>query len=398
MSVFTADEFYARLHRVMSLLDEDNIKILQTMKECGPRNLRSVARKARLSYSTVYNRVSKLQTLSALRTWAQPSYSRIGLARAMVLAEALPGKESLARDSLGVPGYWLRIIRSTGKPNGYYSLHAIPIANQQHFQQYLDQLLTRGLIKDYEIFWLEDSFSPLPDFAYYDREQRTWRFEWKEWIRLIESGKASETKKTLPVPSRSYDKKDLIILKELMKDARVTLADLAKMLGMTLPATKYRFDRLIEEGYVTDYVVNVLPFIPEVSELCEVRLDFMERNFMKSAEEVLSKTPFVIGITPIRDLNSITVRIYILRQETNNLLDFLSSLTRDGILTAYSYLQLDPSTQQSQGFGYKAYEDGSGWHYDNREYLEAVTRLVSNWSKNKAEQTAAQVAVPLPLQ
>jgi DNA-binding Lrp family transcriptional regulator len=398
MSVFTADEFYARLHRVMSLLDEDNIKILQTMKECGPRNLRSIARRSKLSYSTVYNRVSKLQTLSALRTWAHPSYSRIGLVRAMVLAEALPGKESLARNSLSIPGYWLRIIRSTGKPNGYYSLHAIPASNQQHFQQYLDQLVTRRLINDYEMFWLEDSFSPLPNFEYYDCKERNWRFEWKEWLKLIGSSRANETKKASQVPRRSYDKKDLIILKELAKDARVTLADLARLLGMTLPATKYRFDRLIEEGYVEDYVINVLPFMPEVSELCEVRLDFAESSFMKNSQEVLSTTPFVICVTPIRDLNSITIRVYIPRQEMNNLLGFLSTLTKNGILTAYSYLQLDPSTQQGQTFAYKLYEDGSGWHYDNREYLEAVSGLVSNWSQNRAEQVTGQVALPLPFQ
>ncbi len=316
----------------------------------------------------------------------------------MVLVEAIPGKESLARDSLSIPGYWLRIIRSTGKPNGYYSLHAVPATNQQHFQQYLDQLVTRGLIDDYEIFWLEDSYSPLPNFEYYDPKQRNWRFEWKEWIRLIEAGQASEPKKTSPVPSRSFDKKDLIILMELARDARVTLADIAKELGMTLPATKYRFDRLMDEGYVGDYVINVLPFMPEVSELCEVRLDFTQGIFMKSAREVLSKTPFVIGITPIRDLNSITVRIYILRQQMNNLLSFLSSLTRNGVLTAYSYLQLDPSTQQGQTFAFKRYEDGSGWRYDNREYLEAVSVLVSNWSKNRTEHVTGEVAIPQPLQ
>ena len=398
MSVFTAKDFYARLHRVMSLLDEDNIKILQTMKECGPRNLRSIARRSQLSYSTVYNRVDKLQTLSALRTWANPSYSRIGLVRAMVLAESLPGKESLARDALGIPGYWLRIIRSTGKPNGYYSLHAIPASNQQHFQQYLDQLVTRGLIKHYEIFWLEESFYPLPNFEYYDPKEKNWRFEWKDWLKLIGSGRAKETKENSFVPSRSYDKKDLIILKELVKDARVTLADLAKLLGMTLPATKYRFDRLIEEGYVEDYVITVLPFMPEVSDLYEIRLDFAERKSMKNSQEVLCRTPFVISITAIRDLNSITVRVYIPRQEMNNLLGFLSSLTREGVLTAYSYLQLDPSTQQTETFAYKLYEDRSGWHYDNREYLEAVSELVSNWSKNKSEKAPPEVALPLPSQ
>jgi DNA-binding Lrp family transcriptional regulator len=396
--VFVPNDFYARLHRIMSLLDVENIRILQTMKESGPRNLRNIARRCKLPYSTVYSRISKLQSLSAVRTWAHPSYSRIGLVRAMVLAEGFPGKEFLARDSLSIPDYWLRIIRSTGQPLRYYSLHAIPVSNKQDFQYYLDQLVTRGVIRDYEIFWLEDSFSPLPNFEYYDPKERMWRFEWKDWLRSIKSDKAREAKRSYPVPRRSFDKKDLIILKELAKDARVTLADLARMLSMTLPATKYRFDRLVKEGYVGDYVINILPFSPEISELCEVRLDFANASFMKASQATLSKTPFVISLTPIKDLNSITVRIYIPRQETNNLLAFLSALTRDGILTAYSYLQLDPSTQQGQTFAYKLYDDVSGWHYDNREYLQAVSGIVSNWLKRETEQVSTEAALMLPSQ
>jgi DNA-binding Lrp family transcriptional regulator len=382
----------------MSLLDAENIRILQTMKECGPRNLRSIARKCKLPYSTVYSRISKLQSLSAVRTWAHPSYSRIGLVRAMVLAEAFPGKEFLARDSLSIPGYWLRIIRSTAQPLEYYSLHAIPLSNKQDFQHYLDQLVTRGLIRDYEIFWLEDSFSPLPNFEYYDPKARTWRFEWTDWLRSIKADKDREPKRSYSVPRRSFDKKDLIILKELAKDARVTLADLARMLSITLPATKYRFDRLVAEGYVGDYVINILPFSPEVSELCEVRLDFANASLMKSSQATLSKTPFVISVTPIKDLNSVTLRIYIPRQEMNNLLAFLSALTRDGILTAYSYLQLDPSTQQGQTFSYKDYDDVTGWHYDNREYLQAVSGIASNWLKRQTDKVSTEIALTLPYQ
>jgi DNA-binding Lrp family transcriptional regulator len=398
LSVFVPSDFYARLHRVMSLLDAENIRILQTMKECGPRNLRSIARKCKLPYSTVYSRISKLQSLSAVRTWAHPSYSRIGLVRAMVLAEAFPGKEFLARDSLSIPGYWLRIIRSTAQPLEYYSLHAIPLSNKQDFQHYLDQLVTRGLIRDYEIFWLEDSFSPLPNFEYYDPKARTWRFEWTDWLRSIKADKDREPKRSYSVPRRSFDKKDLIILKELAKDARVTLADLARMLSITLPATKYRFDRLVAEGYVGDYVINILPFSPEVSELCEVRLDFANAGLMKSSQATLSKTPFVISVTPIKDLNSVTLRIYIPRQEMNNLLAFLSALTRDGILTAYSYLQLDPSTQQGQTFSYKDYDDVTGWHYDNREYLQAVSGIASNWMKRQTDKVSTEIPLTLPYQ
>ncbi len=370
----------------MSLLDEENIKILETMKQYGPRNLQQIARKSKLPYTTVYGRVAKLQSLNALRSYIHPSFSKIGLVRAVVLARPFPGKELLVRDALKVPGYWLRIIRCTGEPNGYYSLHAIPASNQQDFRLYLDQLVTRSVIKDYQLFWLGESYAPLANFEYYDPKERSWRFEWKEWSRAIQSGRGADGKKSSSAAGSGFDKKDLIILKELSLDGRVTLAALSKLLGMTLPATKYRFDRLVEEGYVADYVISVLPFVPEVSDLCELRLDFTTESFMKTAEKVLSRTPFVLNITPIIGLHSLTVRIYLPRQEMTNLMTFLSSLAREEVLAGYSYIQLDPATQLTQTFSYKTYADGTGWHYDNREYLQSVASLVSKWSKLEAEQ------------
>src|SRR6266516_6780076 len=109
LSVFSTSDWYARWHRVMSLLDEENIKILETMKQYGPRNLQQIARKSKLPYTTVYGRVGKLQSLSALTNVVHPSYAKIGLSRAVVLARPFPGRELLVKDALKVPGYWLKI-------------------------------------------------------------------------------------------------------------------------------------------------------------------------------------------------------------------------------------------------------------------------------------------------
>jgi DNA-binding Lrp family transcriptional regulator len=388
MSVFSADEWYARLHRVMALLDEENIRILETMKQFGPRNLQQISRKSKLPYTTVYGRVAKLQSLSALSTYIHPSYSKIGLIRAIVLARPFPGKELLVRDALKIPGYWLRIIRCTGEPNGYYSQHAIPISRQQDFRLFLDQLVSRAVIKDYQLFWIGDSHAILPNFEYYDPKEKSWRFEWQEWAHAMKSGRGYDGKKTAPITDDGFDYKDLIILKELAKDARVTLADLSKLLSMTLPATKYRFDRLVNQGFINDYAISMLPFIPEVSDLCELRLDFPNEALLKNGERVLSKTPFVLTITPMLGLNSLAVRIFLPRQQMTHLLSFLSSLARDEVLAGYSYVQLDPATHIDQTFSYKTYSDESGWKYDNREYLQAVTGLLSKWSKFEEEQSA----------
>lgn len=385
MSVFSPNEYFARLHRVMSLLDDENIKILQTMKEYGPRNLRQVAEKSGISYSTVYGRVSKLQNLSAVGTWIHPNYRKIGLARAMVLAKLRPGKESLAKDALKIPGYWLKIFQCTGEPNGYYTLHGIPSDEKHDFHQYLEHLVALEILQDFQIAWLGESFSPLPNFDYYDLKERSWRFEWKDWLNSIKSGKTPDAKGPRPSKDSGFDKKDLIILKEMAKDARVTLADLSKILKMTLPAAKYRYDRLIEEGYVADFVISVLPFIPESSDLCDVRLDFKSDDMQRNAVEILSKTPFSVTITPFEGRPSLAVRTYLPRSQMSNLRGLLASLAKDGILSGYSYLTLDQSTQENQTFAFKYYSDELGWQYDNKEYSQRAEELAAGQWKRQAE-------------
>lgn len=375
------------------MLDEENIKIIRTMKEQGPRNLQKISRASKIPYTTVYSRVTKLESAGLFNTYVHPNYSRIGLSQAMVLVTPFPGRELLAKESIRIPGYWLKIARCIGECNGYYALVAVPSSNTRDYEQYLDQLVARGLIKNSRVTWLGESISPIPNFAYYDFVKKTWSFDWKRWLGLFKH--RDKVSARTPKPTNSnFDKRDLVILKELTKDARTTLVTLAKMLAISLPAAKYRFEGLLKKGAIKDYVINVLPFAYDVSDLSEVRLDFKDETSLRNGQKALSELPFILTISPLKGLNSTNVRVYIPRVELNNLMTFLSLLVKDNILTSYSYLQLDPMTLMTSSFGYRDYNDETGWFYDNRKYLVAVDNLLSNWPRREAEATTPP-AIPV---
>lgn len=399
MSTISPDDYFDGVHRIVSLLDEENIKILRTMKEHGPRNLLEIARKAKLPYTTVYNRVTKLEAQGVLKTWIYPNYPKIGLARAAVLATPHPGKEIFTREALKVPGFWLKISRCLGDTNGYYSQHAIPNANRHEFELYLEQLLERGLVKNYRIYWLGDAGFPLTNFDYYKAKDHSWKFDWKGWVSLLSVSRVkTETNKHSQPQPEPFDRRDLVILKELSKDARTTLADLSKLLGLTLPATKYRFDKLVDRKLIQEYVIDLLPFAPQISELSDVRLDFKSETAMRAVENSLPDLPIVQSFSLITGLNSMTVRLYLPRVEVSNLLAFLSLLVSKGTLTNYSYLILDPMAMEAQTIAYKNYNDDSGWNYNSKEYLKTVDELMPKWNKTDIEptfQTAPQVSTQL---
>lgn len=56
---------------------------------------------------------------------------------------------------------------------------------------------------------------------------------------------------------KPLDKKDLIILSELLGDGRKSYSDLAKEVKLTIPATKSRVERLVEKGIINFFSVNL---------------------------------------------------------------------------------------------------------------------------------------------
>lgn len=382
MSLVPATEHFERIHRIISVLDEENLKIINTMRKYGPRNLQQISRKSGVPYPTVYTRVNRLANQRLLSTYAYPNFSRIGLARAMVLLTPTPGRELLAREALKIPGYWLSIIRCSGECNGHYSIHSVPIDNRQDFEQYLDQIISAGLATSYRIFWLGE-FNAVASFDYFDLKKRVWKFPWTSWLKLLLDERKREKPEEQDSRKGDFDKNDLLILKELRKDARKKLSEFARLIGVTLPAAKYRFDNIVRKGLIKDYVIDVLPYAPEISELLEVRLDFKSESLLAAKERTLHGLPFVISYSKIRGANSITVRVYVPRSELNNLLTLLSALVRHNILDRFSYITLDPMTIENQTFSYEYYDDESGWAYDNRQHMDSLRRLVSSFDKEE---------------
>jgi DNA-binding Lrp family transcriptional regulator len=395
LSQIAPEEYLEKINRFVSFLDPANVKIVTAMRKHGLRNLQLIANKTNIPRPTVHARVSKLEKEGLLRTWIHPNYAKLGLVRAMVLLTTKPGMELLAPEALRVPGYWLRLIRCMGECNGYYSTHAIPFEKRWDFEQYLEKIVASGIASEYRLLWLGEAKSPLPDFSYYDAKKKTWTFDWPKWLEALAAKPSHTQRKDSSVPG-TFDKKDLIILKELVKDGRTKLTQLATLLDMTVPAVKYRFDNLARSGFIREYVIDMLPFAPEISDLYELVLDFKSSEGLFHGEKVLSSLPMVMTLSRVEGTNSIAVRVYLPRTQMNNLLTMLSALSRTGVLSGFTYVLLDPMTIMTQTFSYKTYEDATGWHYDNMEYFERLRKMSSAFDKQDGMQVTFQnTSVPI---
>src|SRR3989442_554512 len=235
LSQIAPQEYLERINRFVSFLDPGNVKIATAMKKYGLRILQLIADKTRIPRPTVHARVSRLEKEGLLRTWIHPNYAKLGLVRAMVLLTTKPGRELLAPEALRIPGYWLRLIRCMVEGNCYYSTHAIPFGKRLDFEQYLEKIVASGIATKYRVLWLGEAISPLPDFSYYDAMKKTWTFDWPRWLQEL-AVKPLHTQRKETQLGGGFDKKELIILKELEKDGGADLTQLAGCVDMTVPA------------------------------------------------------------------------------------------------------------------------------------------------------------------
>ena len=372
--------------KFMYALDEANIRIITLMHEIGPRNLLEVARAARLPPTSVYDRARKLEERFIALSAANLDHSKLGLRKCITLVESNPGMEDFVTEALAVPNYWRAITRCEGGFT-HYALHAIPGDRTQEFEGYMAETERQGLVRKYEAVWVTDYYYAFPNFRLYDPANRTWSFEWDKWGESVQEKKNPKAICDPPRYLNEADRTDLLILTELELNARAKFSKISKVLGITLQAVKYRYDkRILPRGLIKDFVINVLPYPPELSDLYEVLLTFGEEEGM-NAFFGLSGEMFPIQRTvKVLAQSKLSVRTYSPRSETERLFAMLSSLARSGVISDYSAVRIRPETQAWQTISAELFEDKIGWKYESSQHLAVLDGIVEH-AKVNARQT-----------
>jgi hypothetical protein len=142
---------------------------------------------------------------------------------------------------------------------------------------------------------------------------------------------------------------------------------------------KHRYDkRIVPRGLIKEFVMSVLPYPPELSDLYEVLLTFEDEEGMNAFFGVsgemfpISRSVKVLGQTKL------SVRAYCPRSETERLFSMLSGLARSGLVADYSAVRIRPETQTWQTISAELFENKTGWKYQSSQHLAALETIVQN--------------------
>lgn len=367
-------DWHIRIREITKQLDQTNVKILSAMWKYGPRNLLEVSRRTGIPFTSVYHRVAKLEAKSKRVTSLIPQVSGLGLVRVVVLASAAPGSEDRVTAALKIPNYWRSVNRCEGIFT-HFSIQLVPVKFLKHFRKFIKRLQELGLVTKISIIPTGEYIPNFPNFDYYNPTSNEWTFQWARWLAAL-SKKPTERIEDPTSYETLADSKDMVIVKELEKNARKSFAQLAPLLGISLQGVKYHYDKkLVPSGIVKYFGFDVWPYPEEVSAYHEILLNFRNSQDMNRFYCLARKLFFVLGVAKVLHQNALFVRTYILQNRVPSLFAFLSQLALEGRVESYSAVRQNFVERDLQTISYELYDNDTGWNFNLSKYLSELAKL-----------------------
>jgi DNA-binding Lrp family transcriptional regulator len=368
-------------------LDFKDLRILEGLAIYGPRNVSEVARKLNMPMETLRKRLKRLRSKIFLKTHVNLYHTNLGLKKAVVFAEAVPGYEDLLFNCLKQNDFWIGVIRGYGMFEGCVGIFTIPKDYCSEFEQFLKEIKQLSIARDIQVFWSTCFHSVHSRCNWFDPKSGTWTFQWDSWIDEVRSERTKLPytlidPKDFPVLG---DQIDVLILKESEKDATISFEKLAKMLKMSPQLARYHYQKhIIERGLIESFEVTAFHFGRAVSDFFFFifKFDSFEK-LAKFASSLLDKS-FVKGIGKILGENTLFGYLYLPKSEFRRFLNALSKLVKTGFLESYRYVIQDLEASSRQTISYEYFKDGK-WAYNHKKHLENLQNLVRNAKTRRSE-------------
>ncbi len=362
------------------MLDPINAKILAGLGRFGPRNKSFLARSLKLPVTTVAFRIKKLTKKGYLQVRANLDHSKLGLMKAVLIADTTGGHEEKLIETVENIDYWTYITKCYGKFNGAYVLFAFPVEHKDKLEAYLKEAVHCKVMSSYVFFWTTNLCEVPRNFDWFDFKSKAWKFQWRQWI--SEVFKASGTLSERLVEPEKYqimvDETDLFLLKELEKDAFVEFTKIAEALKMSPQGVRYRYYKhVLKHGLIADYEIAIFPYPLLVSDMCSFIVHFQDEEALAKFSNTLSNKPFIINYGKAIGQNSLLIHSYTPKTEFPDLINALNSLVKRNLITDFFYVNLDIPSFKRQTLSYEFFRDKS-WTFNYKDKLKRLTEIMRN--------------------
>jgi DNA-binding Lrp family transcriptional regulator len=372
-------EDYEWMLHYLKMLDSTNAKILEGLGKHGPRNVSALAKSVGLPPTTVTFRIKKLMKEGLLKIGTNLDYSRLGLVKAVLIAESKPGQEKKLQQVVDDLDYWTYMIRCYGKYDGYYTIFAFPAEYKKEFEEYLNKAMQLKAFSRY-IFYHTTNFTDVAlNFDWFDFQSKSWNFQWKHWIDEVQNASEKLPRKLVEPQTYSIrvDETDILVLKELEKDGTAKFTKLAEVANITPQGVRYRYHKhIVGRGLITDYDLATLPYPLPASDMCSFLIDFENEAKLAKFVNSLQNKPFIRTYGKTIGQHSLVVHTYTPKTEFSRFIDAMNRLTEKKLTKSFIYVTLDVASFKRQTISYEFFKENR-WTYDYEKKLERLKEVTA---------------------
>ena len=371
-------EDYEWMLQHLKMLDSTNAKILEGLGKYGPRNVLALAKSIGLPPTTVTFRIKKLMKEGLLKLRTNLDYSRLGLMKAVLIAESKPGQEKKLQQVIDNLGYWTYMIRCYGKYDGYYTILAFPAEYKRELEGYLDEAARLKAFSRYIFFHTTNLTDVAPNFDWFDFQSKSWNFQWKRWIDEVQNASEKLPRKLMDPKTYSIraDKTDILILKELEKDGTIKFTKLAEVANITPQGVRYRYHKhIVGRSLLADYEVSRLPYPLPTSDMCSFIIDFENEEKLAKFVNSLQNKPFLITYGKAIGQHSLVAHIYTPKTEFSKFIDSMNRLAEKKLTESFLYVTLDVASFRRQTISYEFFKENK-WTLNYEKKLERLKEVM----------------------
>ena len=359
-------------------LDAIDVKILEGISQYGPRNLSQVARSAGLPFTTVRFRVNRMHRDSLLFLHLTPNLANLGLNRAVVFMEAAPGFEVDFMDYLKINDFWVFLCPIYGQYEGCAGIWTIPYERMGEFHEFLQALQDAGVSRRCEVHWTTSFHNISVSSRWFDEGEEAWNFNWDEWIDEVGSIQGElppilDEPESWPVRA---DYTDLLVIKELENEARLTLPEVSEALDVPLSKVKYHFhEHIAKRGLIGGYQVEIYRFPFPLCEIFFMIFEFDSEEKMRRFALSLLDKPIAINIGKVLGRNALVSHVFLPKWQFRRFIRALSILAKGGHIRQYHYYIQDMYQTLRETIPYEYFKDGI-WSYNHEEQILKIKQLL----------------------
>lgn len=363
----------------MKTLDETNAKILGALSRYDPRNISLIAKSISLPNSTVAFRIEQLIKKMGLEVNARVDFNKLGLMRAIVFTETLPGQWNMLWEALENLGYLTYLTKCHGKFYGCYAIFAFPAKYKKKLEDYFDEAKRLQVLSHFLLFWTTNLCEVHPNFDWYNFKEKKWIFQWQQWIEEVVNA-SDNLSKSLADPKKypiMADEKDLLLLRQLEKNGVSTFRELSKIVGMSPRSVAYRYYKhLIERNLIVDHMTHFYPYPYQICDICTFIIDFPDEKVLAKFTNSLGNKPFILSYAKVLGENTLITNTYIPKTEFPKFIDSLNRLAEMHLIKNFFHVMLTLIPHKRGGVPYEFFKGGI-WKCNVDESIEKLREIAS---------------------